>query len=410
MRIAFITYEYPPDIAQGGIATYVQQAAYLLKDRGHDVEVFCGSHSRTISENVEGVLIHRVKTKNPQAFGEDCLNIFSERHLADSFDVMESPEIHANAKLIKEKFPKLPLVVKLHMASFIQMRLLNYYTSKLAKLRYFLGGLRRGKINIYGSYNYKEDLEYQFTCLADGVVAPSKSVKEIVLKEWFLEEKVVSNIPYPFLPPPELLKIPVNSTNKKVVTFIGKLNVHKGMVNLIKVIPLVAKKYPDVEFRLIGNDSYFAVKKLNMSDYIRRELKGYERNYSIMGGLNYEDILRQFKSTSICIYPSIWENFPLVCLEAMSAGKAIIGSKEGGMNEMLSDGAGEIIDPLNVNQMADAVVNLLDDENLRLQYGNAGRARVLADYNNDLVGKAMEEHYAGIVDLCNLKNKSWEKE
>jgi glycogen synthase len=40
MRIAFVSHEYPPDTAFGGIATYVRQAATLLAGRGHSVEVF----------------------------------------------------------------------------------------------------------------------------------------------------------------------------------------------------------------------------------------------------------------------------------------------------------------------------------------------------------------------------------
>ena len=47
MRIAFISYEYPPDTAAGGIATYARQAAHMLRDRGHAVEVFAASPHRT---------------------------------------------------------------------------------------------------------------------------------------------------------------------------------------------------------------------------------------------------------------------------------------------------------------------------------------------------------------------------
>lgn len=43
MKIAFITFEYPPDTADGGIATYVKQAANMLQLRGNQVEVFAAS-------------------------------------------------------------------------------------------------------------------------------------------------------------------------------------------------------------------------------------------------------------------------------------------------------------------------------------------------------------------------------
>lgn len=403
MRIGFITYEFPPDIAMGGIATYVEQASKLLAIRGQDVEVFCGSTIRDISENINGVLIHRVKSLSAAEFSINCVDKFSSRHEAKPFDIIESPEINANGLYIKQKYPKLPMVVKLHTPGFLQMRLYNFYTSKLSKLRFYIGALRRGRIRKFGYYEHKLDLDYKITRLADAVVSPSKSLRKILIKEWELEGDSIAVIPYPFIPPTDLLNLPVKNQPGKVVSFIGKLNVHKGIVNLVKVIPIVVRKHPDVIFRLIGNDSFFSVKKMNMSAFIKNELAGYEKNYIIEGGIPYTEIMQQIGTSSVCIFPSIWENFPLVCLESMSAGRAVIGSSEGGMQEMLSNGAGEIIDPLNIEQMANAVIKLLDNESLRHRCGNAAREKVLTAYNGEIVGKAMEDHFADVIRRCKLK-------
>ncbi len=397
MRIAFITCEYPPDTAWGGIATYTEQVARIMHDRGNMVEVFCGSHTRNISASINGILIHRCLITDVQSFRNDCLNKFVERHQAAPFDIIESPEIFANALMIKEKYPLLPLVVKLHMASFIQMRLLNFYTGSFTKLRYFLGGIRRGRINFFGDYHYKTDIEYAFTILGEGIVAPSLAQKNIIADEWHLPTERITVIPNPFTPPEKLRQIPVDIPVKKVVTFIGKLNVHKGIVNLIKLIRMVAQKHPDVVFRLIGGDGYFDVEKMNMSDYIRQQLKGYNDNYLIMGTLDYETMLDQFETTAVCIFPSIWECFGLVCLEAMSAARPVIGSSEGGMNDILGNGNGVLVNPHDVKQMANAVIILLDEEKLRWHYGNAGRLAVLEKYNKDVVGLQMEKHYQLII-------------
>jgi glycogen(starch) synthase len=404
MRIAFITYEYPPDIAKGGIATYVKIAAKVLKERGHDVEVFCGSHTRTVAEHDGGIVIHRVKTTDPATFRTQVTGVFSERHDALPFDIIESPEIHANALHIRLKYPFLKMVVRLHMALYIQMRLLNFYTTRFTRVRFFLGGLRRGKINFYGSYNYKEDPEYRLTVMSDGIASPSKALKAIISKEWHLSPSRIHVIPYPFVPDSKLLDIPASVSTKKVVTFIGKLNVHKGLVNLVKVIPMVVKKNPDVLFRLIGDDSYFSLKKSNMSNYIRKKLKGYEKNYEIMGPMEYEKVLEQLKTTAVCIFPSIWENFPLVCLEAMSAARAVIGSKEGGMSEMLAGDAGIIVDPHIITIMAESVNTLLADDDLRFRYGEAARKKVLRDYNKEVIGKQMEDYFLQITGKGNGSN------
>lgn len=398
MRIAFITYEFPPDIPQGGIATYVRQTAIMLTKRGHSIEIFSSSPTRSVSEKIDGIWVHRCQSADPDQFMHNVVNVFAGRHEVEPFDIIESPEIHADALLIKKRYPSLPLVVKLHMALFIQMRLYNFYTSFFTKIRFFLGALKQGKFNYFGKYDYRTDIEYEITNLADAIVSPSISLRQIIIKEWKIKPERIQVIASAFSPPPHLLEMPIEKRKEKVVNFVGKLNVHKGLVSLVKVIPLVVKKHPDVQFRLIGNDSFFGTKGMNMSDYIKIKLKGFEKNYTLLGGLKYEDALNQLSSTNICIFPSVWENFPLVCLESMSAGKAVIGSKEGGMSEMLADGAGIIIDPLNVQQIADAVCLLLSNDDLQLELGRKARTKILEHFNQEVIGKKMELHFQQVIN------------
>lgn len=400
MRIAYITYEYPPDIAQGGIATYTEQAAKLMKSRGHEVEIFCGSPYRMITEVIDGVLVHRIKTENPSNFTQDCLDIFSQRHINNPFQIFETPEIHGNALLIKKQWPNVPMVVKLHTPLFLQMKIYNYYASNIMKLRFFLGSLKRGKPRKYGQYNYKIDVDYQLTNIADSIVSPSRSLKKIISKYWKINERSIGVIPSPFIPSPQLLKFPINKGVQKKITFIGKLNVHKGIINLVKVIKLTAQKHPDVRFELIGNDSFWGTKKISMTEYVRRELKQYDQNYKILGGMPYNEILNKLSQTEICIFPSIWDNFPLVCLEAMSAGCAVVGSKEGGMCEMLSDGVGILVDPHKPQQLENALDALITDPNLRHNLGERARAKVINNFNSNIIGRQIETHFQKVISTA----------
>ncbi len=397
MRIAFVTYEYPPDIAQGGIATYVKQVANLLAETKHDVEIFCASPYKTISLREDDVWIHRLQCDSPTSFNNVLPAFFANIHDSNPFDVLESPEIHGHGFSIKKQYPDLPLVVKFHMPVFIQMRLNNFYTSPLVKLRYFLGALRRGRIRFYGYNNHLNDIDCKVTLLADAYISPSRSLAAILQKEWKLETKKLAVLPYPFKPPKSLLEIPITERETKVVSFIGKLNVHKGIVALVEMIRIVVRDHPDVQFRLIGADSFFAARKMSMRDYISSKLKGKEANYIIKGGLDYPAVMQELKETDICIFPSIWENFPNVCLEAMSAGRAIIGSKNGGMSEMLQDGAGLVVDPLNVKVGAAVISALLRDTAGRVEMGAKARSVVLERYNYERIGKLLENHFSKVI-------------
>src|SRR4051794_6027265 len=89
LRLAFITYEYPPDTAVGGIATYARQAATLLAGRGHRVEVFAASGSRQGVFEEEGVLVHRVRVASDRSrFPELAGAAFERRYQEHPFDVI----------------------------------------------------------------------------------------------------------------------------------------------------------------------------------------------------------------------------------------------------------------------------------------------------------------------------------
>jgi glycogen(starch) synthase len=401
MRIAFFTYEFPPDIAQGGIATYVDQITKLLANRGHEIEVFCASPNRTKTSIEANVIVHRLKCNNPSEFNDLLLDFFQKAHNQKPFEIIESPEIHGHAYSIKLIYPNLPLVVKFHMPIFLQMRLINFYTSKLTKLRFFLGGLRRGRIRYYDHYDYQDDLDYKVTKLADAYISPSQSLGEILKNEWNLNSQKLSFIHYPFVPPKFLIDVPIECRTTKVVSFIGKLNVQKGIVSLVEMIKKVVKDHPDVKFRIIGNDSFYTSRNMLMSDYIKNQLTGLEYNYIIRGGLDYKDVMNELNLADVCIFPSIWENFPNVCLEAMSAGRAIIGSKNGGMSEMLENGAGILINPLNTLEGADAISYFLSNPLFRVDYGKQARSFVLERFNKEKIGRQIEEHFEKVIANVN---------
>ncbi len=242
MRIAYISYEYPPDIAQGGIATYTFQVASLMLNRGHDVEVFCGSFERNLSEVYFDVLTHRIKVKNVTDFRDKVVLKFEEQHLYKSFDVFESPEINGNGYKIKQRFPKLPMVVKLHTPAVLQVRILNTYTPFINKLRFVLGALKQGKIDFgYWSRHDKNqynDIDYLITDMADAIVSPSVSLKQWAINFWGIVPHRIDIIPYPYFPSDEMLSFK-NNPDCRVILFVGKLNVHKGLIAYTEAIPKV---------------------------------------------------------------------------------------------------------------------------------------------------------------------------
>ncbi|OQP50820.1 hypothetical protein A4H97_03065 [Niastella yeongjuensis] len=398
MKIAYVSFEYPPDTALGGIATYIRQVAAMMQRRGHHVEVFCASPNRTVTEIIEGVTVQRINCTKRDVFPEAIVPLFSERHAAINFDVIESPEYSGDGYYIKKQFPSLPLVVKLHTPSFFIHEMSNFYVPALSKVRYMMGGLIRGKMNkpFWKWVKKEEDREYLITKLADQIHTPSISLGDIVSERWNIQRQNISNVPYPFLPNPKFLAIP--SVNRGTVFgFIGRLEVRKGMIVLTEAAKTILKEVPHSRFLIVGKSLPSHLPGISMKDYVMQQLQQFATRVEFKEATP-DEIPGILSTIDVCVYPSIWENFPNVCLEAMSAARAIVGSLKGGMKDMLEEPeAGLLIDPLKPGEIADAVIRLLNNKELAVQLGEAARNKILSAYNSETIGSLMENKYKEIA-------------
>jgi glycosyltransferase involved in cell wall biosynthesis len=391
MKIALVSFEYPPDTAFGGIATYNYQIANMLKQREHYVEVFAGSlHRSTTETDSNSVIVHRVQVKKKVDFIRAVAQVFNERHRIVSFDVLEGPEYGADAVATVQAVPDIPLVVKLHTPRVI----VEDYEGKegaLAQLRTKIGALRRG-INPF------RDIERTHTLEADEIAAPSMAIGEEVIKRWGVDSKRVHQFPLPYSPPAELLSIPVETTTN-MVTFIGRLEVKKGVLDFAQAIPLILENYPDAKFRFVGRHGDSPDPNRDMRNYIEDSLGSCLQNVEFTGQVAPDQIPAVLANTDVCVFPSQWESFGLVCLEAMAAGRGVVGSSAGGMAEIInSHEVGRLVPPKSPQSIARAVVELLNDPVLRYRLGAAARKRVLCEYNIDRVGDLQEESYQRAIN------------
>lgn len=402
MRIALISHEYPQETGNGGIGTYVHQAAHMLTARGHEVEVFAGATTSTRSLQDGPVLLHRVLPASRADFHKAVAPIFAERHRQKAFDIVEGPEFRADTLSIQRQFPDLPIAIKLHTPSFLLRRLFRGKISLGQKVRFMGAGLLKGQLNKpYWTYDKTDDPEYASAQLSPTILHPSLSLGQIVQETWDIPKERFLHLPYPFKPSEAFLKIPIEASGDGIVrvTFIGKLEPRKGILPLSEAIPALCKKYPQVRFRFIGKSLPSGKDGQDMQSYLLEKLAPYRDQLEFTGPVPYDRIPAMLAETAICIYPSLWENFPNVCLEGMSAGRAVIGSQNGGMAEMLGKNEyGLIVDPHDPLSIQQALETFIQDEALRLEKGRAARQRILNTYTVEVIGARTERVYQQIIE------------
>ncbi len=376
MNVALISLEYPPETAYGGIATYARQAARMLAGRGHLVEVFAGTNGAEKTHCEDGIVVHRI----PMQEGLFTANVgaaFAHRHSQVAFDVLEGPEFRADALEAVRLVPDIPLVVKLHTPFYLCGALGRQERGLLSQSRTLLGVARRRAQSVFPNIPMR-DWEHTHALQADEVVSPSQSLADMMTREWKLDKSRVVAIPYPYTPAPAMLAIPADTLSNRV-TFLGRLEVRKGVVDLGRAIPLVLKQCPQAQFRFVGEAQASPDPTLNMEQYLQRELSGHLASCEFVGKVALDSIPQMLQETDICAFPSLWENFPLVCLEAMSAGRGVVGSRAGGMAEMLDGGnVGRLATPRRPEELAAAIVELLQNPSMRTELGQKARQRVLS--------------------------------
>jgi glycogen(starch) synthase len=388
MRVAFISYEFPPDTAFGGIATYVMQIARSLVRAGVDVEVFCGSPSHPGQFTDAGVRVHRVKADR-MAFPTAIVPTFLQRHREQPFDVMEGPDFLAEARYVARTLINLPLVVRLHTPYYFarkfgrfpfnrdqfrnQMRLL-WYVAKTRNLR-----------ALASNENPLFNEERIHLLNADEISAPSLAIASIVTKTWGADPARISLVPFTFEPAADLLAIPIE-TNTRCISFVGRLEWRKGVQDLADAIPAILQRHPDATFRFIGAWGASPQAGLNMRDYLCEKLRAHMDRLEFTGRVPLHSVSRYLARTDICVFPSRWESFGFVVLEAMAAGRAVVCTDNGGMAELVDRGQyGLLVPPKSPRDIAAQVNRLLDDSKLRHELGHKARHQGLRRFTSSSV-------------------------
>ena len=405
MRIAFITYEFPPDTGKGGIGTYVKQAATAMSGIGWDVQVFTGSPLRSGIEMLDEYCVHRIQCDNSTSFRNKVLRIFAEEHDALPFDVIESPEIGGNAWIIKMKYPELPLIVRLHAPNYLVESLKKKYIPFFAKLRFVLGAIKRVKwdLGYWRKYKKETDPDYQFIQLANFITAPSSAMKSWVVKYWKINPEKISVIPNIFFPPKNLLSIPIHqNTVYKRVVFFGRLNALKGLVNAAVAMKRILLEYPDWQFRVIGDDGNGPSVGITMRNWMKNKMEPVLKQVEFIDGLDYDVLPSKIADAEIVLLPSLFESFSYTCAEAMAAGKAIVGSKSGGMRDLLKQGySGQLIDPGSSSDIYAAIKKLIDNNNLRYNLSYNARENILAGFNSNELANEFAKYYSSVLLIKN---------
>ena len=383
MRIGFLSFEYPPGTS-GGIGSYVYMAARGLARTGHEVTVICGKRrGQSISdERYPGVDVVRLEWEVTGRFWnlrpemrnlQRIAQTVEELHRDRPFDVIEGTEYNGEAyQLLKNGF-NCPIVAKLHTANDLVWEI----TSRQVRGR--LRRLLAFYLTIYPRLGFLRLVLEK----SNRLHAPSLAIARLTARRYGIDFDKIDHVPNLSIPSP----VPPSFEHREpfTVLYVGRLAIIKGVELFAKIIPRVLERFPQSRFAFLGRDGAYG-NHPSMKRWLISQLGPAAANCEFLGAVPYGEVQDHMRRASICVFPSLWETFPTVCLEAMDAGAVVVGSMRGGMAEMIEEGvSGFLGDPGNPETFADKIILALEDAKLRESMGQAARQRVFEKYRPEVI-------------------------
>jgi glycogen(starch) synthase len=423
MKIAVLVYEYPPKIV-GGLGTYAAEITRKFVLLGHDVTVFTMNDdqgSLPTRELLRGIEIHRpvhidISDSLPDVVAEDIkkwgrgIKFFSKilmyNYLSASKMINE---------LVRSEDFKFDLVVAHDWLSIIAG--ISIKKELGLPLVFHVHSNERGRTLGNGS-GVVSSIENRGGQMADAVITVSYAMQDELIQAGFPAEKIrvcYNGVDPKKYSPDQVSQERIDAVRQRyglsnedtMILFVGRLVWIKGVDKLIRAMPHVLQKVPNAKLVVVGLG--------DMRDY----LEGLVRNLHLEDVVKFrfefipeEERIAHYAACDVAAYPSLYEPFGIVTLEAMSMEKPVVVGAAGtsGMREIVSitgsDKCGFHINPNDPADIAWGIVSAIEDPEKRIQFGRNGRKRVLEHFSWEAAAKSTIQVYSDVLETKKVNDSS----
>lgn len=378
MKIAFLTPEYPHLKTKnaGGIGTSIFNLSKALSALGHEISILVYGQNHDDDFIEDG--IHFYKIKNIKVKGLSLIltqkkveRLINSLYDSGKIDIIEAPDWTGFTAFVN---PKCPLVIRENGSD-------TYFCY-----------LDNRKVKYKNKFLEKRALKK-----ADGIISVSAFTGNLT------NELLKLNRNFTVIPnsiDASLFEPKQSNSEKITILYFGTLIRKKGLLELPEIFNLVSNSNKEVELILVGKDSADIKTGSKSTWELMKSLfdTGAFQKVSYLGQVNYSKIQDLIKEATLCVFPTFAEALPVSWLEAMAMEKAIVASNIGWANEMIEDGKeGFLVHPTQHKEYAERILEILEDEVKRKQFGAAAREKVIAKFSHGLVAKQSVQFYKTIL-------------
>ncbi|MFN5944761.1 MAG: glycosyltransferase [Phycisphaerae bacterium] len=402
MKIVFVSYEFPPQFG-GGIGTFVDAMTRILARTGHDITVITVTDGPTPKRDGNDAGVACVRMPIPHVGGADpgatlkfwqlradmVHDVLQGMIAANQVDVIEFGDYRGEAATFlsatrREERP--PTIVRLHTPLVV----LNRYNRHRQSAKVL------------------EAFENEPIIGADHLISPSRVLAaemQALVPE--LADREITIHPYPvdwrFV---ERSRAGEPRTNE--VLYVGRMEERKGVQSLVQAASTFLRACPDATLRMVGGDTPLSASEPSLLAVLQRMVPADIKDRIIFQrAVPREQLVEMYAAAKVCVFPSLFENFPNVCLEAMALRGCVVAGHNTGMAEMIEDGeSGFIFRSGDVQELAHTLIKAYTlSESQRNAVGEAAHQRVKTLYKPEAVAQSY-------IDLCEgyIKQRNHERQ
>ena len=373
MRVMMLSWEYPPRIV-GGISPHVYDLSRRLVERGIEVHVITKATPLAPSEEQEdsGVWVHRVAlAEEPRGFLHEIelLNEATERRVRELLEDWRpggAPTIfHAHdwlsldaARTLKYEY-KLPIVATLHATEWGRHGgIFSEISRQIAEREYWLT-YEAWRLVVCSEF-MRGEAGRLFNCPADKIevvyngVEPSRfagTCDDAVRAKWAAPEE-------------------------KIVLYVGRFVREKGIGVLLGSMSAVLAQEPNARFVVVGGGADAA----KYEGFAR--WSGLSNRVTFAGFLQGEPLHELYRVADVAVFPSLYEPFGIVALEAMAAGVPVVASDAGGLKEIVvHDATGTSTYAGDASSLAWGIRRVLGDPARARRLASSASARLGVEFD-----------------------------
>jgi len=395
LRIAFATPEYvTEDHFDGGLANYLNRVAKTLAELGHDVHVVTLSQQNEAEFEHEGVMVHRLNlgrswqtvnrltryslptTLHWLNFSIQVFRKLKQLHRKEPFHLIQYPN-YSSCGVFSIPFLRAAHVVR---------------TSSYDSAWNDLVGVKR---NVDTAMTLRlQTLQYRLT---RNVHVPSFTTQKMLAAQAGVRNTRVIRSPfYVETPDWDTTVWERFLQDKEYVLYFGRFQLHKGFHTLVQALPPFLERFPNAYAVCVGRDMETQLAS-SMAAYARSHCRDFAHRLILLENLPHAQLYPVIERSRLVVLPSLVDNLPNSCLEAMGLGRIVIGTKGTSFEELITDGVnGFLVEPNNPEALVQKLIEAWVDPKLDVMA--AAAKHTMNDFAPEKTVSSLLSYYFAVLN------------